>query len=355
MEIYRESEKFKDTIAKIGEMSFFEQAYSGRKFLIDKNVIGPHHPDFPENIRDFFYGDEPYGPYDWVHAQELFQSFLRLYFTLKYDPLKNISLFNMINDPLEKIISNTCEVISNRNKIFLDTSKWNEITVNLQNRFIYFLIKDTESNENVKNFYLSNSILIPENDDLIKYLHQFFLISCKYGMYFADLIMQPDINTIINFHYNSQKNDTLLAPNNIPHITPIDFYNETHNIDKQKFFANRTSVKRTLEYMFGNKNKNTEISFINKSKDIIKGTFRTNSVHGRLLGLWLWDNVDSPRATTKLLLKDAIKLLIDRYPQVKDSWPDNYDGILRRYYNWTKECVEQGKILGFSSNANEKK
>lgn len=230
---------FEDFVLKFGEKAFLEEAYQSRKFLIDKDVFS-----FPiqEEYKKFFYGNNSYPTYDWKYAITQ----MRIFNKLAINPIR---IFNVLSNYLPDLINadiknwsnlNTLKNINFTNEEMIDNIK--TITFLFQNRFIYELIKDSETDERCKKYFLEHSCEIPKNEEIFTLLHQFFFISCKYGVYFADLIFSTNIDSVLEFyfsHRNISNNDKFISSSRPSHIRYIDFYNDDKNIKKGCFIVNQ--------------------------------------------------------------------------------------------------------------------
>ena len=204
--------------------------------------------------------------------------------------------------------------------------------------------------------YIANSALcknLLESPEITTIIKNLTLISLRYGLLITDLCSCPpsiDIKPMIDekdlalcrtFFHSSD-----FDPRTNPHVLP-----EEESLHRKRLMKFREATNT------GSQIDRLEASAAKTAlKNIVPGSFYSNSTQKRRAGLWIWDQCDSPLTEQKIAKTAAVKNLCA---------PDNvnfkgYDqsSLMRelfRVYEVTKKSIAAGEILPIEDGKKKKK
>ena len=168
------------------------------------------------------------------------------------------------------------------------------------------------------------------------------MISVRYGLLISDLCSYPseiDITTSID-----EKDPSQCRP--FFHYSDFDPLINSQVLPEDESLYRKRLLKFQKATNAGNQIDRLEASAAKSAlKNILQGSFYSNSTQKRLSGLWIWDQCDSPLTEQKKTKSDAISTLVSPDTgEHNETYKDSLKRELYRVYEVTKKSIATGEI-----------
>ena len=310
-------DELKNSMQFILEKQFFLAQYRKRKFITDKNVL------FNENDTD----DTKNVVVDLFGCSNMNYGSVR-------------SLYQCAMKKINEAISpcNSAEVDICTGSIvetqIIDDLQW-DVACNI----FKFLQKNVDP-------YIANPNrckCLLQSAEIALLVMKLTMISVRYGLLISDLCSYPpeiDITTSID-----KKDPSQCRP--FFHYSDFDPHTNSQVLSEGDSLYRKRLLKFQEATNAGNKIDRLEASAAKSAlKNILSGSFYSNSTQKRLSGLWIWDQCDSPLTEQKKTKSEAIsKLVPPDTGEYNEAYKDSLKRELSRVYEVTKKSIAAGEIL----------
>ena len=316
------------------EKQFFLAQYRKRKFITDKNVLFDEND--PEDVKEKVYTA--------FSCREMnFNGILVLYDNVIGLVTSRILLPHIFVE-IDIYKDNLLEYSAQNVRQAIDDLQWYVA-------YHHFKLSQRDAEPYIANSALCKSLLgSPEITTIIMNLT---LISIRYGLLITDLCSCPpdiDIKPMIDekdlalcrtFFHSSD-----FDPRTNPHVLP-----EEESLHRKRLMKFREATNT------GSQIDRLEASAAKTAlKNIVPGSFYSNSTLKRRAGLWIWDQCNSPLTEQKITKTAAVKTLCAS-DIVNDKGHDESSVTreLHRVYEVTKKSIVTGEILPIEDGKGKKK
>jgi len=327
-------ENLKNSFQLTLEKQFFLAQYRKRKFITDKNVLFDEND--PEDVKE--------NACTAFSCRKMnFNGILVLYGNA-IDLVTRSILLPYIFVEIDIYKDNLPEYSAQKVRQTIDDLQWYVA-------YHRFRLSQRDAEPYIANSALCKSLLgSPEITTIIMNLT---LISIRYGLLITDLcscLPDIDIKPIVD------EKDLALC-RTFFHSSDFDPITNPHGLQEDESLYRKRLLKFREDTKAGRKIGRLEASAAKSAlKNIVPGSFYSNSTQKRRAGLWIWDQCDSPLTEQKIAKTAAVKNLCA---------PDNvnfkgYDqsSLMRelfRVYEVTKKSIAAGEILPIEDGKKKKK
>lgn len=316
------------------EKQFFLAQYRKRKFITDKNVLFDEND--PEDVKEKVYTAFSCRKMNFNGILVLYDNVIGLVTSRILLPHIFVEIDIYKDNLLEYSAQNVRQAI--------DDLQWYVA-------YHHFKLFQRDAEPYIANSALCKSLLgSPEITTIIMNLT---LISIRYGLLITDLCSCPpdiDIKPMIDekdlalcrtFFHSSD-----FDPRTNPHVLP-----EEESLHRKRLMKFREATNT------GSQIDRLEASAAKTAlKNIVPGSFYSNSTLKRRAGLWIWDQCNSPLTEQKITKTAAVKTLCAS-DIVNDKGHDESSVTreLHRVYEVTKKSIVTGEILPIEDGKGKKK
>lgn len=192
--------------------------------------------------------------------------------------------------------------------------------------------------------------ILLESTEMTALIMKLTLISVRYGMLITDLCSYP---TGIEIKPSVDDKDHPLCRTFL-HESDFDPRVNTYVLQEDDSL-NRKRVFNFMEAKVGGGELDRLDAAAGKRAlvNIVPGSFYSNSILKRRIGLLIWDNCDNPLTEQKMKRIEAIRH-ISGNPFLQDKDQDSLIRELNRVYIVTKKCIESGEIMPIEDGKDKK-
>lgn len=327
-------EDLKNSMQFILEKQFFLAQYRKRKFITDKNVLFDEND--PEDVKENIGTAFSCRKMDFNGILVLYDNVINL--------VTSGILLSHIFVEIDIYKDNLLEYSAQNVRQTIDDLQWYVA-------YHHFRLSQRDAEPYIANSALCKNLL--ESPEITTIIMNLTLISVRYGLLITDLCSCPpgiDIKPMID------EKDLALC-RTFFHSSDFDPYTNPHVLPEEESLHRKRLMKFREATNAGSQIDRLEASAAKTAlKNIVPGSFYSNSTLKRRAGLWIWDQCNSPLTEQKNTKTAAVKTLCaSDIVNYKGHDESSVMRELHRVYEVTKKSIAAGEILPIEDGKRKKK